>query len=1028
MGRRGKERRAREAGARKRAERGARAARGELEAALAAHALGPGAAAAGLELERAPKRRRGQGGGRRGEGGAPPRKGRFPPPPGGARGGEASGPGPGPGSDSDSGSGSDSGSDSEPAGAAPPRRRARTAAAAPPRPAGEDESPAALRFRGGFAQPPPRPDPFAGLPEDERRDRLRYAAAVERDRLGLVREGEGAAAGLAEGGAARGALQQGGAGDAPPAGGRRSCAIIPRRPEALREARLSLPVVGMEQELMEQLEAEHVLVVCGETGSGKTTQLPQFLYEAGYGTCQCARHRGLIGVTEPRRIAATSTAERVAAELGEPLGEEGVVGFQVRHDQRLGPRTAIKFLTDGVLLRELQEDFLLLKYSALVLDEAHERGLNTDVLLGLLARAVPYRARLAAEGGGVPPLKLVIMSATLQADGIVGNPRLFRTPPPVLRVPARQFPVTVHFSRRTEQADYLGATLRKVRAIHRQLPAGGVLVFLTGQKEVELVCRKLEEEFGAGRAGAGAGRRRALRGDPAGDGDPGGGEGSDSSLAGGDAAEAAEAPEGGTVGQGLSLFGNPDDFDSGEELSDWEGEEEGEDKPPAAALGMRCVPMYSKLPAAEQRRAFEPVEENVRLVVVATNIAETSITIPGIRYVVDSGREKQKLRESVASGVARFSVGWISKASAAQRTGRAGRTGPGHCYRLYSSAFYNDSFEAHAEPEVMRSPLEGVALQLKVLGVDKPHLFPFPSAPPEVALRAAERCLARLGAVDGESGLVSPLGRALSVFPISPRHARLLVAAGTAKGLDRKVLGRAFQVAVAAAAALSLEPPFKDLSRDRARREARETLLGKVARGSDVFPVVAALRGFEQAHAAGEGDAFCEAAGLHVRGMREMMLLRRQLAAICGRCIVAGRGIPEEDGLRARLREAVAAAGGARTLERDPPPEPGKKSAMVVRYAICQGWADRVMRRCSAAAASQRQARGATAIAARYVALLPPEEPAHLPGDSRLAAAPPELVVYHELLANDRRTYVQGGTAVERQWVPARVRREAAGA
>ena len=786
---------------------------------------------------------------------------------------------------------------------------------------------------------------------------------------------------------------------------------------------MSLPVVGMEQELMERLEAEHVLIVCGETGSGKTTQLPQFLYEAGYGTCRCARHRGLIGVTEPRRIAATSTAERVAAELGEPLGGEGAVGFQVRHDQRLGPRTAIKFLTDGVLLRELQEDFLLLKYSALVLDEAHERGLNTDVLLGLLARAVPFRARLAAEGGGVPPLKLVIMSATLQAVGIVGNPRLFRTPPPVLRVPARQFPVTVHFSRRTEQADYVGATLRKVRAIHRQLPAGGILVFLTGQKEVEQVCRKLEEEFGAGGAGAGAGRGGARgRGDLAGDGD--------GSLAGGDAAEAAEADEGGGAAceEELSLFGNPDDFDSGEELSDWEGEEKGEDRAPAAALGMRCVPLYSKLPAAEQRRAFEPVEEGARLVVVATNIAETSITIPGIRYVVDSGREKQKLRESVASGVARFSVGWISKASAAQRTGRAGRTGPGHCYRLFSSAFYNDSFEAHAEPEVMRSPLEGVALQLKVLGVDKPHLFPFPSAPPELALRAAERCLVRLGAVDGESGVVSPLGRALSVFPISPRHARLLVAAGTAKGLDRKVLGRAFRVAVAAAAALSLEPPFEDLSRDRARREARETLLGKVARGSDVFPAVAALRGFELAHAAGEGDAFCKAAGLHVRGMREMMLLRRQLAAICARCIEAGRGIPDQDGLRSRLREAVAAAGGARALESDPPPEPGKKSATVVRYAICQGWADRVMRRSSAAAASQRQARGTTAIAARYVALLPPEEPAHLRGDSRLAAAPPELVVHHELLANDRRTYVQGGTAVERQWVPALVRREAAGA
>ena len=501
-------------------------------------------------------------------------------------------------------------------------------------------------------------------------------------------------------------------------------------------------------------------------------------------------------------------------------------------------------------------------------------------------------------------------------------------------------------------------------------------------------------------------------------------------LAGGDAAEAAEPDsEDSGAGQEPALFENFSGSDSEEELSDWEGEEQGEDKPPPALLRMRCVPMYSKLPAAEQRLAFEPVEEGTRLVVVATNIAETSITIPGIRYVVDCGRSKQKIRESVASGVARFSVGWISKASAAQRTGRAGRTGPGHCYRIYSSAFFNDNFAEHTEPEVMRSPLEGVALQLKALGVDKPHLFPFPSAPPEAALRAAELCLTRLGAVDGESGVVSPLGRALAVFPISPRHARLIVAAGTARGLDPKVLGRAFRLAVAAAAALSLESPFEDLSRDRGALAARETLLGKVARDSDVFPVMAALRGFEEAHAGGEGEAFCRVAGLRTRGMREMMLLRKQLAAVCGRCIEAGSAggtIPEDGGLRARLREAVAAAGGAAALEREPPPEAGKKSARVVRYAICQGWADQAMRRSSAAAASQRQARGVSGMAAKYRALLPPETPAHLPKTSLLAGAPPELVVHHQLIANDKRTYLRGATAVERQWIPAHVRREAA--
>ncbi|KAK9281521.1 hypothetical protein L1049_004424 [Liquidambar formosana] len=293
------------------------------------------------------------------------------------------------------------------------------------------------------------------------------------------------------------------------------------RPNEVENTRKDLPIVMMEQEIMEAINDHSTVIICGETGCGKTTQVPQFLYEAGFGSNQSSTRSGIIGVTQPRRVAVLATAKRVAFELGLRLGKE--VGFQVRHDKRIGDNCSIKFMTDGILLREVQavlqskvvEMIDLRKaylreekggYSVIILDEAHERSLNTDILIGMLSRVIQVRQKLYEEQqkrvllgetvspeSMISPLKLILMSATLRVEDFISGRRLFHNPPPVIEVPTRQFPVTVHFSKRTEIVDYIGQAYRKVLSIHRRLPQGGILVFVTGQREVEYLCRKLRK-------------------------------------------------------------------------------------------------------------------------------------------------------------------------------------------------------------------------------------------------------------------------------------------------------------------------------------------------------------------------------------------------------------------------------------------------------------------------------------------------------------------------------------------------------
>lgn len=481
---------------------------------------------------------------------------------------------------------------------------------------------------------------------------------------------------------------------------------VDRKPE-VQAARLELPVCMHEQEIVDAVHHNDVVLVSGATGTGKTTQVPQFLVEDGFGDAASPQYKGIIAVTQPRRVAAVTCAKRVAFEMNSKLGS--LVGYHVRHDAKFGDETKIKFVTDGILLREVEDDVLLKKYSAIVIDEVHERSMNTDLLLAFLSRTTVLRRRQEKCLGR---LKVIVMSATLDVEGFfAGDGALFPNPP-MVKVPSRQYPVTIHFARRTVE-DYVEEAFRKVSQIHKRLPQGGVLVFLSGRQEVEELCKRLREEFG---------NRKIVIGD---------------------------------------------------------SEEQ--------RIGIEVIPFYAMQADHLQRRAFDTIGEDIRKVVVATNIAETSVTVPGVCYVVDSGRVKEKVYRKAGGGLlSAYEVKWVSQASAEQRAGRAGRIGAGHCYRLYSSAVYEQQFEEFRAPEIVRVPADSIVLRLRAMGIRHVTKFPFPTRPDGEELEAAEEVLLQLGALlndkDGQNGKqcllgVTKIGRELARVPLPPRFGRMLLAA-----------------------------------------------------------------------------------------------------------------------------------------------------------------------------------------------------------------------------------------------------------
>ncbi|KAJ0881939.1 putative RNA helicase [Helianthus annuus] len=439
---------------------------------------------------------------------------------------------------------------------------------------------------------------------------------------------------------------------------------------SLQEQRQSLPIHKLKKELIQAVNDNQVLIVIGETGSGKTTQVTQYLAEVGYTV------NGKIGCTQPRRVAAQSVAKRVAEEFGCRLGEE--VGYSIRFEDCTGPETVIKYMTEGMLLMEILTDENLSQYSVIMLDEAHERTMNTDVLFGLLKGLVKRR----------PDLKLIVTSATLDAEKF--SEYFFSCK--IFTIPGRTFPVEILYTKQPE-SDYLDAALITVMQIHLTEPEGDILVFLTGQEEIDHACQSLHDRM------KGLGKN---------------------------------VPE------------------------------------------LIILPVYSALPSEQQSRIFEPAPIGKRKVIVATNIAEASLTIDGIFYVIDPGFAKQNVYNP-KQGLDSLVITPISQASAKQRAGRAGRTGPGRCYRLYTESAFNNEMSLTPVPEIQRVNLGLITLNLKAMGMNDLFSFDFMDPPSSQALVSAMAQLYTLGALD-EEGLLTKLGRKMAEFPLEPPLSKMLLA------------------------------------------------------------------------------------------------------------------------------------------------------------------------------------------------------------------------------------------------------------
>jgi len=460
----------------------------------------------------------------------------------------------------------------------------------------------------------------------------------------------------------------------------------------------SLPVSGRRDEIARAIRDNPVVIVCGETGSGKTTQLPKILLELGRGLG--AGGTGLIGHTQPRRIAASSVAKRIAQELNSPLGE--VVGYKVRFQDRIQPGASVKLMTDGILLAETERDPLLRSYDTLIIDEAHERSLNIDFLLGYLRQLLPRR----------PDLKIVVTSATIDADRFARHFESARGPAPVIMVSGRLFPVEQRWRPFEERRDFgledaIADAVDELwrHGAHAGAAAGGagdILVFLPGEREIREAADHLRKHL-------------------------------------------AQAHRGG---------------------------------PQAEVL-----PLFARLSPAEQDRVFETPKSGHagRRIVLATNVAETSLTVPGIRYVIDTGLARVK-RYSYRSKVEQLQVEPISQAAANQRAGRCGRVADGICIRLYDEKEFAGR-PKFTDPEIMRSSLAGVILRMKALHLGTVEDFPFLEAPPKKAIADGYALLDELNAID-EANELTAMGRELSKLPLDPRVGRMILEARNREALS----------------------------------------------------------------------------------------------------------------------------------------------------------------------------------------------------------------------------------------------------
>jgi len=622
------------------------------------------------------------------------------------------------------------------------------------------------------------------------------------------------------------------------------------RGKSIRQQREYLPVYAVRDELMQVIADNQVIVIVGETGSGKTTQLTQYLHEDGY------TDYGMVGCTQPRRVAAMSVAKRVAEEVGCKLGDE--VGYAIRFEDCTSEKTLIKYMTDGILLRESLREADLDNYSAVVMDEAHERSLNTDVLFGILKKVVRRRR----------DFKLIVTSATMNSDKFSA----FFGGVPIFNIPGRTFPVQI-FHTQSPAQDYVDAAVRQVLAIHAGQPTGDVLVFMTGQEDIEATCFLIADRVG----------------------------------------------------------------------------KMGQDVKPLLVL-----PMYSQLPADLQAKIFEAAPAGTRKVIVSTNIAETSLTVDGINYVVDCGYCKLKVYNPKI-GMDSLTVVPVSQANARQRSGRAGRTGPGQTYRLYTENAYATELLAATVPEIQRTNLGNVVLLLKSLGVENLADFDFMDPPPKDNIQNSMYQLWIQGALDN-TGALTRLGREMVEFPLDPALSKMLIVADQ--------LGCTSEV-VTVVSMLSVPSVFyRPAEREEESDAAREKFY---VPESDHLTL---LNVYNQWRKHGYSAQWCTEHFVHIKALRRAREIRQQLIDIMA--------------------------------QRKMAPKTAGNSWDAVRKAICS---------CYFYNAAKMKGIG------EYMNVLN-GMPAHLHPSSALFGLgyTPDYVVYHELILTSRE-FMRCVTAVDAEWL-----------
>ncbi|RIA04631.1 hypothetical protein BRARA_K01116 [Brassica rapa] len=551
----------------------------------------------------------------------------------------------------------------------------------------------------------------------------------------------------------------------------------------IEKQRQRLPVYKYRTEILYLVENHATTIIVGETGSGKTTQIPQYLKEAGW-----AEGGRVIACTQPRRLAVQSVSARVADEIGVKLGDE--VGYTIRfEDHTTSGVTSVKFLTDGVLIREMMEDPLLTKYSVIMVDEAHERSISTDILLGLLKKIQRRR----------PELRLIISSATIEAkamfnffntskkrqapEGSAQGPNL---EPAILSVEGRGFSVKIHYVEEPV-SDYIRSVVSTILLINEREPPGDVLVFLTGQDDIETTIKLLAEEAHSNQKNS---------------------------------------------------------------------------------SGLLPLPLYSGLSRTEQELIFTPTPRGKRKVILSTNIAETSLTLEGVVYVIDSGFSKQKFYNPI-SDIESLVVAPISKASARQRSGRAGRVRPGKCYRLYTEDYFLKEMPGEGIPEMQRSNLVSTVIQLKALGIDNILGFDWPSPPsPQAMIRALE-VLYSLQILDDDAKLTSPTGFQVAELPLDPMISKMILASNE--------LGCSDEI-ITIAAVLSIQSVWV-IARG-VQKEQDEAKLRFAAAEGDHVTFLNVYKGFLESK---KSSQWCYKNFLNYQSMKKVVEIRDQLKRIARR-------------------------------------------------------------------------------------------------------------------------------------------------